>query len=240
MAAIGGFLAYVFRYNLAFPGQDIPLFGQLAADEYNSFVTCHGMIMVFWVAMPILLAGFGNFLIPIMIGTDDMAFPTLNMMSFWTFFLSAVVLIASFFVPGGAFGGGWTMYPPLSANGYINTEPDFWSAFFSGSSMMILAVALEFIAMLMGGINFVVTTINKRAKGMTAFRIPLVVWFLNIATVIFMFSVGPLVAEHLCFYLILLLVLVFMTLLAGAIQFFFNICFGFSVTPKFMYYCSLL
>lgn len=194
MAAIGGFLAYVFRYNLAFPGQDIPLFGQLAADEYNSFVTCHGMIMVFWVAMPILLAGFGNFLIPIMIGTDDMAFPTLNMMSFWTFFLSAVVLIASFFVPGGAFGGGWTMYPPLSANGYINTEPDFWSAFFSGSSMMILAVALEFIAMLMGGINFVVTTINKRAKGMTAFRIPLVVWFLNIATVIFMFSVGPLVA----------------------------------------------
>lgn len=194
MAVLGGFLAYVFRYNLAYPGEDIPLFGQLAATEYNTFVTCHGMIMVFWVAMPILLAGFGNFLIPIMIGTDDMAFPTLNMMSFWTFLLSAIVLIASFFVPGGAFGGGWTMYPPLSANGYINTEPDFWTAFFSGSSMMILAVALEFVAMLMGGINFVVTTINKRAKGMTTFRIPLVVWFINIATVIFMFSVGPLVA----------------------------------------------
>jgi cytochrome c oxidase subunit I len=194
MAGIGGFLAYVFRYNLAYPGKDIPLFGQLDAQHYNAFVTCHGMIMVFWVGMPVLLAGFGNLLIPVMIGTDDMAFPRLNMMSFWIFLLSAVILVASFFVPGGAFGGGWTMYPPLSVNAYNNTEPEFWSAFFSGSSLMILAVALEFIAMLMGGINFLVTTINKRTKGMTAFRVPLVVWFINIATVIFMFSVGPLVA----------------------------------------------
>src|SRR5574342_436437 len=73
MAAVGGFLAYIFRYNLAFPGESIPLFGKLAPQQYNTFVTCHGMIMVFWVAMPILLAGFGNFLIPTMIGTDDMA-----------------------------------------------------------------------------------------------------------------------------------------------------------------------
>lgn len=194
MAAIGGFLAYVFRYNLAFPGEGIPLYGDLGPQQYNAFVTMHGMIMVFWVAMPVLLAGFGNFLIPVLIGTDDMAFPTLNMMSFWIFLLSAIVLVASFFAPGGAFAGGWTMYPPLSANGYLNKTPDFWTAFFSGGSMLILAVALEFIAMLMGGINFVVTTINKRTKGMTPFRMPLVVWFLNIASLIFMFSVGPLVA----------------------------------------------
>lgn len=194
MAAVGGFLAYVFRMNLAYPGENIPLYGELGPQQYNTFVTCHGMIMVFWVAMPILLAGFGNYLIPTMIGTDDMAFPTLNMMSFWIFFLSAVVLLASFFVPGGAFGGGWTLYPPLSANGYVDTNPDFWKAFFSGGSLMILAVALEFVSMLMGGINFLVTTINKRTKGMTPFRIPLVVWFINIASVIFMFSVGPLVA----------------------------------------------
>lgn len=194
MAAVGGFLAYTFRYNLAFPGESIPFFGDLGAQQYNAFITCHGMIMVFWVAMPILLAGFGNFLIPTMVGTDDMAFPTLNMLSFWVFFLSAVVLMASFFVPGGAFGGGWTMYPPLSANGYVNHDPEFWPAFFSGASLMILAVALEFVAILMGGINFLVTTINKRALGMSPFRIPLVVWFINIATVIFMFSVGPLVA----------------------------------------------
>ena len=194
MAAVGGFLAYVFRYNLAYPGENIPGFGSLSAQQYNSFVTCHGMIMVFWVAMPILVSGLGNLLIPTMIGTDDMAFPVLNMMSFWVFVLSMIVLLASFFVPGGAFGGGWTLYPPLSANGYVNTNPSFWSEFFTGGSMMILAVALEIISMLMGGINFVVTTINKRAKGMTAFRIPLIIWFINIATVIFMFSVGPLVA----------------------------------------------
>lgn len=194
MASVGGFLAYVFRYNLAFPGKDIPLFGQLGPQQYNTFITNHGMIMVFWVGMPILLSGLGNLLIPTMVGTDDMAFPTLNMLSFWIFFLSAIILIAAFFVPGGAFGGGWTMYPPLSANGYQNTNPQFLQALFSGPSLLILAVALEFVAMLMGGINFLVTTINKRAKGMTAWRIPIVVWFIDIASVIFMFSVGPLVA----------------------------------------------
>lgn len=194
MAAVGGFLAYVFRYNLAYPGENIPLFGELGAQQYNSFVTCHGMIMVFWVAMPILLSGLGNFLIPTMIGTDDMSFPVLNMLSFWIFLVSAVVLVASFFVPGGAFAGGWTLYPPLSADGYNDPNPDFFAKLFTGGSMMILAVALEIVSMLMGGINFVVTTINKRAKGMTAWRIPLVVWFIDIASVIFMFSVGPLVA----------------------------------------------
>ena len=194
MAAIGGFLAYVFRYNLAYPGVNIPLYGQLGPQQYNAFITIHGMIMVFWVAMPVLLAGFGNFLIPTLIGTDDMAFPTLNMMSFWIFFLSSVVLVASFFVPGGAFGGGWTMYPPLSTGGYINNNPDFWGSLFSGASLLIIAVALEFIAMLMGGINFLVTTINKRTKGMTPYRMPLVIWFINIASIIFMFTVGPLVA----------------------------------------------
>lgn len=194
MALVGGFLAYVFRYNLAFPGESIPLFGQLTAGQYNQFITNHGLIMVFWVGMPLLVGAFGNFLIPIMIGADDMAFPKLNMMSFWFFFTSAVVLIISFFVPGGAFAGGWTMYPPLSVNGYIDTSPSFFSAIFYGSSLMIIAVALEFTAILMGGINYLVTTINKRAPGMTPFRIPLAVWFIDIATLIFMFSVGPLVA----------------------------------------------
>ncbi len=194
MAAVGGYLAYVFRYNLGFPGESIPLFGgELNPLQYNAFVTNHGMIMVLWVAMPILLSGLGNLLIPTMIGTDDMAFPTVNMLSFWIFFLSSVVMLVAFFVPGGAFGGGWTLYPPLSANGYVNTDPDFFTALFSGTSLFILGVALEIVAMLMGGINFLVTTINKRAPGMTAFRIPIVVWFINIAAVDFMFSVGPLV-----------------------------------------------
>lgn len=194
MAAIGGFLAYVFRMNLAFPGMDIPFFGQLNPQQYNTFVTNHGMIMVLWVAMPILVSGLGNLLIPIMIGADDMAFPTLNMLSFWVFLVSSIVLVSGLFVPGGAFAGGWTLYPPLSAGGYYNTKPEFWTAFFSGTSLMLIGTALEIIAMLMGGINFLVTAVNKRAPGMTAFRIPIVVWFLCIASIDFMFSVAPLVA----------------------------------------------
>lgn len=194
MGAIGGYLAYVFRMNLAYPSESIPLFGDLDALQYNAFVTMHGMIMFLWVAMPVLLAGFGNLLIPLQIGTDDMAFPTLNMISFWIFFVSSVILVASFFVPGGAFGGGWTLYPPLSADAYVNTSPNLLQALFSGGSLFILAVALEIVAMLMGGINFVTTTINKRTKGMKAMDMPIFVWFVNIASLDFMFSVGPLVA----------------------------------------------
>lgn len=194
MAAVGGFLAYVFRMNLAYPGENVPFYGQLGPQQYNAFVTNHGMIMVLWVAMPILLSGLANLLIPLMIGTDDMAFPTVNMMSFWIFFLSSVVMLISFFVPGGAFAGGWTLYPPLSVNAYLNPNPDFFTALFSGTSLFIIAVALEFVSMLMGGINFVVTTINKRAPGLTAFRLPVMVWMLNLASVTFMFAVGPLIA----------------------------------------------
>ncbi|MEK6615252.1 MAG: cbb3-type cytochrome c oxidase subunit I [Bacteroidota bacterium] len=194
MALVGGYLSYVFRMNLAYPGETVPLYGDLGPQQYNAFVTMHGMIMFFWVAMPILLAGFSNLLIPLMIGTDDMAFPTVNMISFWIFFVSTLVLIISFFVPGGAASGGWTLYPPLTAGGYVNSEPDFFTALFSGPALLILAVALEFVSMLMGGINFLVTTINKRAPGLTAFRLPVYVWFANLASVIFMFTVGPLIA----------------------------------------------
>lgn len=187
MALVGGYLAYVFRHQLAWPNESVPGFGMLAPDTYNAFVTMHGTIMVFWVAMPILLAGFGNYLLPLMIGALDMAFPRLNRMSYWIFLLSTLVLIASFFVPGGAASGGWTSYPPLSAQpGYTGV---FW-----GGHLWILAVALEFTSMLMGGINFLTTTITMRAKGMGFFRMPLMVWMLNIAALIFMFSVGPLIA----------------------------------------------
>ena len=187
MAVLGGFLAYVFRSQLAWPGASVPGFGVVSEDVYNSLVTMHGTIMVFWVAMPILFAGFGNFLIPLMVGTDDMAFPRLNMVSYWTFFTSTVVLLASFFVPGGAAAGGWTFYPPLSA------RPEF-SGVIWGGHLWILAVALEFASMMMGGINFLTTVINRRAKGLTMFRLPLMVWMQICASVLFMFSVGPLVA----------------------------------------------
>lgn len=198
MTILGGFLSYVFRMQLAFPGQPIPGFGVLSAAQYNQFTTMHGTIMIFWVAMPLLVAAMGNFLIPVLVGADDMAFPTLNMISYWVFFLSTVVLISSFFVTGGAFGGGWTAYPPLSASGYTG-QTGFSTDL--GPKLWVIAVALEFVAFLIGGINFLVTTINMRAKGLTWFRMPIILWMFILAVLIFMFSVGPLIAGAIMLFL---------------------------------------
>ena len=187
MAVIGGFMVYVFRMQLAWPGQSVPGYGIVSPANYNALVTNHGTIMIFWVAMPILIAALGNFLIPLMIGCDDMAFPRLNRLTFQIFFLSAVVLIISFFVPGGGFGGAWTAYPPLSSEAQYSMTP-------LGAPLWLIAVALEFVAFLMGGINFVTTVMNSRTKGMSMFRIPIVIWMIVIASIIFMASVGPLVA----------------------------------------------
>jgi cytochrome c oxidase subunit 1 len=187
MALIGGFMAYAFRMQLAFPGMEVPFFGVVSPADYNSLVTNHGSIMIFWVAMPVLIAAFGNFLIPLMIGCDDMVFPRLNRLSYQVFLLSAIVLLTSLFVQGGGFGGAWTAYPPLSAKSAYSLTP-------LGSSLWLVAVALEFVAFLMGGINFVTTTMNSRAPGMKMYDIPIVVWMIVIASILFMVSVGPLIA----------------------------------------------
>ncbi len=187
MAAIGGYFAYAFRMQLAFPGIHVPFFGVVTPGAYNSLVTNHGTIMIFWVAMPVLIAAFGNYLIPLMIGCDDMVFPRLNRLSYQIFLVSAIVLLASFFVPGGGFGGAWTAYPPLSAKAQYSITP-------LGSTLWVVAVGLEFIAFLLGGINFVTTAMNSRAPGMTMWDMPLIVWMIVIASILFMASVGPLVA----------------------------------------------
>ncbi len=187
MALVAGLMSYVFRMQQAYPGESVPGFGTVSPGEYNMLLTNHGTIMIFWVAMPMLIAAFGNFLIPLMIGCDDMVFPRLNRLSYQIFFVSTVVLIISWFVPGGGFAGSWTSYPPLSARAEYNLTP--W-----GSSLWLLAVALEIVAFLLGGINFVTTTMNSRAPGMTMYKIPIVIWMINIAVLLFMFSVGPLVA----------------------------------------------
>ncbi len=187
MALIGGYMAYVFRMQLAWPGETVPGYGLVSAGQYNSLVTNHGTIMIFWVAMPILLGGFGNFLIPLMVGCDDMVFPRLNRLSFQLFFLSALVIIASLLVTGGGFGGAWTAYPPLSSNPDYNLTP-------LGANLWLLGVALEFVAFLIGGINYVTTAMNARAPGMTMMRLPLVIWMIVIASILFMVSVGPLIA----------------------------------------------
>ncbi len=187
MGLLGGFMAYVFRMQLAFPGMEVPLYGLVGPGDYNALITNHGTIMIFWVAMPVLVAAFGNFLIPLMCGCDDMVFPKINRLSYQVFFISTLVLIASFMVEGGGFGGAWTAYPPLSAKAQYNMTP-------MGSTLWLVAVALEFVAFLLGGINFVTTAMNSRAPGMKYTDIPIVVWFIVIASILFMCSVGPLIA----------------------------------------------
>jgi cytochrome c oxidase subunit I len=187
MALIGGFTVYAFRMQIAFPGMPVPGFGRVTSNDYNSLVTTHGSVMVFWVAMPVLIAALGNYLIPLMIGCDDMVFPRLNRLSYQLFLLSSVILIGSFFVKGGAFGGAWTSYPPLSAKAEYNLTG-------LGSTMWLLAIVFEFAAFLLGGINFITTVMNSRAPGMKMFDVPIIVWMIIIASILFMASVGPLVA----------------------------------------------
>jgi cytochrome c oxidase subunit 1 len=184
---VGGLLAGAMRWQLAWPDTPIPLIGEIGPEVYNMLVTMHGTLMVFFVAMPILLGAFGNFLIPLMIGARDMAFPRLNMLSVWTFALASVVMLASFFVPGGAASAGWTGYPPLSAKAaYTGVN---W-----GINLWILGLALEFASFLMGGVNYLTTAIVLRAPGMTLTRVPLVVWQQLTAAALFLLSVGPLIA----------------------------------------------
>jgi cytochrome c oxidase subunit 1 len=186
-AVMGAATAYLIRWQIAHPDTEAFGWGYIEPQVYNSLVTMHGTIMVFFVAMPLLLSVFGNFLIPLMIGAKDMAFPKLNALSFWIFFLASVVLFASFFVPGGAAAAGWTGYPPLSAkNEYTGGG--------YGMDLWLLSLALEFASFLLGGINFLTTAMNLRAPGLTWFRLPVVVWMQLTAAVIFMLSVGPLIA----------------------------------------------
>ncbi len=187
MGLTGAFMVYVFRMQLAFPGIHVPGFGLVSQAAYNALVTNHGAIMIFWFAMPVLIAAFGNFLIPLMIGCDDMVFPRINRLSYQIFFLSVIVLFASFLVPGGGFGGAWTAYPPLSAKAEYNLTP-------MGAPLWLIAVALEFVAFLLGGINFITTLMNARAKGMKMYDVPMVIWMIVIASLLFMASVGPLIA----------------------------------------------
>ncbi len=186
-AVVGGLLAFVMRWQLAWPDTAVPGWGEIGPETYNLVVTMHGTVMVFFVAMPILLGALGNFLIPLMIGARDMIFPRLNMLSFWTFALASLVLLASFFVPGGAASAGWTGYPPLSARAeYTGVE---W-----GLNLWLVAQALEFAAFLMGGVNYLTTVLTLRAPGMTLLRLPLLVWQQLTAATLFLLSVGPLIA----------------------------------------------
>jgi cytochrome c oxidase subunit 1 len=166
MAFVAAWLAIVIRLQLASPKSDL-----VSPETYLSLVTMHGTIMVFFVLTTAPQSGFGNYFLPIQIGAEDMAFPVLNMLSFWTTFLSFGVMLAAFFVEGGAPLSGWTGYPPLSAVGEIAGPGQG-----AGQTLWVLSLALFCGASLMGAINFIATIIYLRAKGMTLMRMPLTCW----------------------------------------------------------------
>jgi cytochrome c oxidase subunit 1 len=156
---LAGLMAMLIRLQLAQANADV-----LSADRYNELVTIHGTAMVFLVVVPIL-AGFGNFLVPLMIGARDVAFPRLNALSLWLFLLGGIVLMLSFFADGGAASSGWTAYPPLSVESAGNGQ-DLW----------ILSLHLLAASSLAGAINLIVTIHNMRTRGMSWTRLPLFVW----------------------------------------------------------------
>ncbi len=146
-------------------------------SEYMQFVTMHGMIMVIYLLTALFLGGFGNYLIPLMIGARDMVFPYMNMLSVWVYLVSVIILMASFFVPGGPTGAGWTLYPPQAI--LFGTPGASW-----GIILMLVSLAVFIVAFTMGGLNYVTTVLQARTRGMTMMRMPLTVWGIFTATIL--------------------------------------------------------
>jgi cytochrome c oxidase subunit 1 len=169
---VGMTLSILMRYQLAWPGAKLPFTGEvMTPEQYLALVTMHGTIMVFFVLTTAPQSGFGNFALPIQIGAADMAFPVLNMLSFWTTFVSFLVMIAAFFVEAGAPIGGWTVYAPLSALG-----EEAGPGQGAGMTLWVISIFIFCAASLMGALNFIVTTLDLRTKGMSLMRLPLTVW----------------------------------------------------------------
>ena len=197
MLVLGGILALLVRWELAWPETAVPGMhwvpeptmydGIIPPETYNAFFTMHATIMIFFAVMPILVGCFGNFLIPLMIGARDMAFPFLNMLSFWTAVPAGILMLASFLVTGGAASAGWTSYPPLSAvPAYSGVE---W-----GQNLWCMSLIVLGASSLMGSVNYITTVINMRAPGMTWFRLPLTIWALFITAILLLLALPVLTA----------------------------------------------
>jgi cytochrome c oxidase subunit I len=193
----GFFLMLLMRWQIAHPGQAVPFLGPLlekilgspasggaiSADLYNSFGAMHGTIMVFLGVVPLAFAAFGNYVVPLMIGAPDMAFPRVNMASYHAFFLGGVVMLVSFFIPGGAAQAGWTSYSPLAT-----TIPT------NGQAFWLVGMVLLITSSLLGAVNFIATIIQLRAPGMTWMRLPFFVWAQLVTAFILLLAFPPLEA----------------------------------------------
>jgi cytochrome c oxidase subunit 1 len=178
LTAIGiGLVALVFswlmRLQLGFPG----VFSFIDPSTYLQFVSMHGMIMVIYLLTALFLGGFGNYLIPLMVGARDMVFPYVNMLSYWLYLLAVILLVASLFVPGGPTGAGWTLYPPQAI--LDGTPGARW-----GIILMLVSLGVFVVGFTMGGLNYVVTVLQARTRGMTMMRLPLTVWGIFMATIL--------------------------------------------------------
>ncbi len=170
---VGLVLSWLMRLQLGFP----ETFSFIAPEDYYQFITMHGMIMVIYLLTALFLGGFGNYLIPLMLGARDMVFPYVNMLSYWVYLLAVVILVASWFVPGGPTGAGWTLYPPQAiTSGTPGAD--------GGILLMLISLGLFIVGFTMGGLNYVVTVLQGRTRGMTLMRMPLTIWGIFTATVL--------------------------------------------------------
>ena len=185
---LGMLLSLLMRIHLIWPGASLPFFGEIKPETYLSLLTMHGTIMVFFVLTTAPQGGFGNYFLPIQIGAADMAFPVLNMLSFWVTFLAFVVLVAAFFVTGGAPLHGWTGYPPLSA------LPSAGAGEALGADLWVISIALFCLGALMSALNFITTTLDMRAKGMSLMRMPLTCWAWFITAILGLLAFGVLLS----------------------------------------------
>ena len=198
MAVVGGALAALIRLQLGWPEhqwvflshwlpQGMPG-GVMTPEFYLAVVTMHGTIMVFFFISYVLVSGFGNYLVPLQVGAKDMAFPVLNMLSYWVALLAAIVMLASFYVEGGAAAAGWTAYPPLSA--VASAVPGSQM----GQTVWILSMALFIASFTMGSLNIVATVFSTRAPGLSMMRLSLTVWSYFIAAILGLLAFPPLTA----------------------------------------------
>jgi len=186
-------LMMLMRWQLAYPGEPLPFIGKLFGENhpnfpmgsmvpefYNTLGAMHGTIMVFLGVVPLSVGAFGNFVTPLQIGAPDMAFPKLNMASYWLFFVGGVIMLISFFVPGGAANSGWTSYAPLSV---IATEGQTW---------WLIGMAFLINSSLLGAINFIATIFQLRAPGLTFMRLPFFVWAQLVTSFLLLLAFPPL------------------------------------------------
>jgi len=196
---VGLLLSILIRVHLVWPQAHIPLLdqlspvgaphGQITPEYYLALLTMHGTIMVFFVLTTAPQGGFGNFALPIQIGAEDMAFPRLNMLSFWTTFAGLVVLMLTFFVGDGPPISGWTAYPPLSAVGGSSGPGEAM-----GQNLWVISIALFCVASMLGALNFIATTLDLRARGLSMMRLPLTCWSWFITAVLSLLSFAVLLA----------------------------------------------